>query len=830
MTWMKSIGGFIVSMVLMSLMSVTINGVVNIGDDNEEVRILQEQLNQVGYALEVNGIFEEHTDLALKEYQTIKKLEVDGFAGPKTMASLDQAIQQGWKRSVVLQYNISQSTIYVKYLQKSMKILGYNLDADGYFGPGTEKAVKEFQQKNGLAVDGSVGPNTWKIINISLNNLYAQTDNSQLEDKPGQNQSEDISEPDSADNDSNTNEKEVNAKVDTDSVLEPAYPIPSSKPIKISVDWKEGKSSNWSVSHIEKLKKMEYLNKTLFYGYKENINRLEFVTMLVNLYEYILSSSVSYSHVEGYADINNVNVLKATNIGITKGKGVDSQGKKLFKPYDTLTREEMATMLMRTMDALGKQIDNNSTKNFIDDGNISPWAKVFIYSARYYAYLDGIGGNLFAPKNKVTKEEALTMISKVLQKECSKNKNYQVDFSSDGGKLFVVNLESVTTRYDYSKFGEPLRILPQYTRISVFKTVEDSLGYRWGLTANGTWVPMEGLVEDTSEFLTHIGSGNYYTINDKTPIRTIPAIEVDPFRYLSLNDSVKLDYIFYNDRGNRWGAFGDSVVYMGNLSEGAMFDYPDKYSNFSEVKKIQFLLREIGFDIEVDGSYGVMTASALIVYQAYMNEVFVNYPNKGIIDFTLDIDGKLDADSIKSLETMLSRQLTYKNIKESYIDQWQHKEPTIERTYDINGRLPADTKQALVELPVYSGGVGYAEKQTAIAWAMLVHKGEYLKLGAKASNFYLTYKVSGYRLYKEQVELYNKYGSKKAAVPGRSNHGWGLALDIATTNYIRNLVSSDTKTLVEFEQLMKTYGFSPLKYDDGTYWEEWHWDYRLNRK
>ncbi len=34
------------------------------------------------------------------------------------------------------------------------------IDADGKFGPGTEKAVREFQQKNGLTVDGMAGPET----------------------------------------------------------------------------------------------------------------------------------------------------------------------------------------------------------------------------------------------------------------------------------------------------------------------------------------------------------------------------------------------------------------------------------------------------------------------------------------------------------------------------------------------------------------------------------------------------------------------------------------------------------------------------------------------
>lgn len=44
------------------------------------------------------------------------------------------------------------------------KFLG--LTADGTFGPGTEKAVKEWQAKNGLAADGIVGPGTWSKMGL----------------------------------------------------------------------------------------------------------------------------------------------------------------------------------------------------------------------------------------------------------------------------------------------------------------------------------------------------------------------------------------------------------------------------------------------------------------------------------------------------------------------------------------------------------------------------------------------------------------------------------------------------------------------------------------
>lgn len=47
----------------------------------------------------------------------------------------------------------------VKKLQEKLKLV-----ADGEFGPGTEKAVKEWQSKNGLAADGIIGDASWSKL------------------------------------------------------------------------------------------------------------------------------------------------------------------------------------------------------------------------------------------------------------------------------------------------------------------------------------------------------------------------------------------------------------------------------------------------------------------------------------------------------------------------------------------------------------------------------------------------------------------------------------------------------------------------------------------
>lgn len=52
----------------------------------------------------------------------------------------------------------------VTELQKLLNQNGYSLNEDGIFGAKTQEAVKDYQQKNSLSVDGIVGTNTWGAL------------------------------------------------------------------------------------------------------------------------------------------------------------------------------------------------------------------------------------------------------------------------------------------------------------------------------------------------------------------------------------------------------------------------------------------------------------------------------------------------------------------------------------------------------------------------------------------------------------------------------------------------------------------------------------------
>ena len=92
------------------------------------------------YAFYTGEIDYKEGPLMKAAYGSIQKkygLTVDKIYGPKTDAVLRDLVKQ---------------------LQTLLDQRGYDLTVDGLFGPATLEAVKAFQKKNGLAVDGIAGP------------------------------------------------------------------------------------------------------------------------------------------------------------------------------------------------------------------------------------------------------------------------------------------------------------------------------------------------------------------------------------------------------------------------------------------------------------------------------------------------------------------------------------------------------------------------------------------------------------------------------------------------------------------------------------------------
>lgn len=170
------------------------------GSRSDAVRILQENLALLDYYEgSVTGSYGRLTKEAVRRFQRDNDLSADGVAGPRTFERLNALLtDSSGKETPIVTPPASQTSAgtdaktplesvpmlntewtlrrssrsgYVTRLQKALIALGYYTgSADGYFGSGTEDAVRAYQQARELQVDGVAGRATLRKINSDVQN------------------------------------------------------------------------------------------------------------------------------------------------------------------------------------------------------------------------------------------------------------------------------------------------------------------------------------------------------------------------------------------------------------------------------------------------------------------------------------------------------------------------------------------------------------------------------------------------------------------------------------------------------------------------------------
>ena len=152
------------------------------GDSGEDVFDLQARLFELGYySGRIDGRFGAETTEAVKAFQRANGLGADGVVGAGTKSKLNsgnavtggQVVQDeptGSTESLPAGQQLStlrrgDQNDAVRVLQQYLMSYGYlSTTPDGQFGSGTERAVKLFQEANGLTADGIAGPGTLAIL------------------------------------------------------------------------------------------------------------------------------------------------------------------------------------------------------------------------------------------------------------------------------------------------------------------------------------------------------------------------------------------------------------------------------------------------------------------------------------------------------------------------------------------------------------------------------------------------------------------------------------------------------------------------------------------
>ena len=122
------------------------------GSRGIHVQSLQHLLNAKGARLTVDGVYGARTKRAVVTFQQKQRLTATGAMDDATWAKLLPRLGRYYSGSAV------------RALQVELNQAGYRLPVNGSFGPQTQQAVRSFQAKQGIGVDGWVGPATWSRL------------------------------------------------------------------------------------------------------------------------------------------------------------------------------------------------------------------------------------------------------------------------------------------------------------------------------------------------------------------------------------------------------------------------------------------------------------------------------------------------------------------------------------------------------------------------------------------------------------------------------------------------------------------------------------------
>jgi len=142
----------------------------------------------------------------------------------------------------------------------------------------------------------------------------------------------------------------------------------------------------------------------------DNIKREEFVKMVVNAFELAgEEAEISFADVPEDAWYYN-DIKTAYSLGIINGADENH-----FGTGGLITRQDMAAILFRTAEKLGKEFGKDD-EVFGDDNAIAEYAKNAVYSLKYEGIISGMGDGIFAPLENATRAQAAKMIYLMMNK------------------------------------------------------------------------------------------------------------------------------------------------------------------------------------------------------------------------------------------------------------------------------------------------------------------------------------------------------------------------------------------------------------------------------
>ena len=166
---------------------------------------------------------------------------------------------------------------------------------------------------------------------------------------------------------------------------------------------------HWAEKDIEEMAKKGIVSGVTDTTFEPDraITRAEFAALIVRALNISVKGSFVFQDVQPtswYADA--VAAAEAADLM------VGSEG--YFRPEENITREEMAVVIVKAYQMLGKTVQKGSLDKFKDQGDISKWAKDSVAYAVGVNLISGMTADIFAPQENATRAQVTSLIKRLL--------------------------------------------------------------------------------------------------------------------------------------------------------------------------------------------------------------------------------------------------------------------------------------------------------------------------------------------------------------------------------------------------------------------------------
>ncbi len=171
-------------------------------------------------------------------------------------------------------------------------------------------------------------------------------------------------------------------------------------------------NSDWAREEVAKATQAGYVSPRCAYYQTAPITRLQFAELAVNYLEKVTGKPVEPSKENPFIDTEEQAVLKAYAAGIVQGKG-----EGCFAPHDLLTRQELASMLYRTMNKAGVSFSQASVSldGYTDGDQVAEWAGEAVAALVGNGVMQGAGGKTLRPQDTCTVEQAILLVYRAVK-------------------------------------------------------------------------------------------------------------------------------------------------------------------------------------------------------------------------------------------------------------------------------------------------------------------------------------------------------------------------------------------------------------------------------